>query len=136
MALRAKPGGGSGKNLKFSAGPVASFQVAHLFAGGGMKITNDAHDFTSNALASSSTTRQVVAQDNTLASTTTQSSYQTPESGVSSDALWLNATQQELATTSDVDMEKVQQLQQAIANGELVLDTEALSEAILEMHRS
>jgi len=101
-----------------------------------MKITNDAHDFTSNALASSSTTRQVVAQDNTLASTTTQSSYQTPESGVSSDALWLNATQQELATTSDVDMEKVQQLQQAIANGELVLDTKALSEAILEMHRS
>jgi negative regulator of flagellin synthesis FlgM len=100
-----------------------------------MKITHDAHDFTSSALASSATSRQIVAQE-TGASTTTRSGYQTPESGVSSDALWLDAAQQELATTSDVDMEKVQQLQQAIANGELVLDTQALSEAILEMHRS
>jgi len=100
-----------------------------------MKITQDAHDFTSSALSSSAITRPTAAQE-TVASTTTQSSYQTPESGVSSDALWLDAAQQELATTSDVDMEKVQQLQQAIANGELVLDTQALSEAILEMHRS
>ncbi len=100
-----------------------------------MKITQDAHDFTSSALASSAITRPAAAQE-TVASTTTQSRYPTSESGVSSDALWLDASQQELATTSDVDMEKVQQLQQAIANGELVLDTQALSEAILEMHRS
>lgn len=98
-----------------------------------MKITQDAQNFTSSALSSSAITRPAAAGE-TVASTTSR--YQSPESSVSRDALWLDAAQQELATTSDVDMEKVQQLQQAIAKGELVLDTQALSEAILEMHRS
>jgi negative regulator of flagellin synthesis FlgM len=99
-----------------------------------MKITNDARDFISSALSSSSTIRNSTPQE-TTPGTTAVTGYQNPESSISRDALWLDATQQELATTSDVDMEKVQQLQQSIANGELKLDTQALSEAILEMHR-
>lgn len=100
-----------------------------------MKITQDAQNFTSSALSSSANSRPIASEE-TVASTPTPSSYQSPESSVSSDALWLDAAEQELATTSDVDLEKVQQLQQAIANGDLVLDTKALSEAILEMHRA
>ena len=40
-----------------------------------------------------------------------------------------------LANLPDVDMDKVAAIRQAIADGQLSLDTEALSSAILDMHR-
>ena len=40
-----------------------------------------------------------------------------------------------LSTTSDVDMDKVNQIRQAISEGRLELDMDALSQAIVDMHR-
>ncbi|MGP7733792.1 MULTISPECIES: flagellar biosynthesis anti-sigma factor FlgM [Oceanimonas] len=50
----------------------------------------------------------------------------------------LGLLQQAKATLNElpeVDMDKVTRLRQAIANGELPLDLDALSEAVLELHR-
>ncbi|MDR6984257.1 negative regulator of flagellin synthesis FlgM [Rheinheimera pacifica] len=47
----------------------------------------------------------------------------------------LEQTFQGLADKDSVDMAKVQQLKQAIANGELQLDEDALVSAMLEMHK-
>ncbi len=41
-----------------------------------------------------------------------------------------------LATSSDVDMKKVEQIRTAIAEGRLELDLDALSQAIVELHRT
>ncbi|GGO69303.1 flagellar biosynthesis anti-sigma factor FlgM [Bowmanella pacifica] len=41
-----------------------------------------------------------------------------------------------LAEHDGVDMQKVQQMRDAIANGELVLDEARLIDALLDMHRS
>ncbi|WP_281560380.1 flagellar biosynthesis anti-sigma factor FlgM [Thalassomonas sp. RHCl1] len=41
----------------------------------------------------------------------------------------------QLASSSDVDMEKVNQVRELIAEGNLTLDVDVLSDAILEMHR-
>ncbi|MDP5292393.1 flagellar biosynthesis anti-sigma factor FlgM [Oceanimonas sp. CHS3-5] len=43
--------------------------------------------------------------------------------------------QESLNALPEVDMEKVARLRQAIANDELPLDLDALSQAILELHR-
>ncbi|WDE08440.1 flagellar biosynthesis anti-sigma factor FlgM [Thalassomonas viridans] len=40
-----------------------------------------------------------------------------------------------LSSASDVDMEKVNQVRELIAQGNLSLDLDVLSDAILEMHR-
>lgn len=40
-----------------------------------------------------------------------------------------------LSSASDVDMEKVNQVRELIAEGNLSLDLDVLSDAILEMHR-
>lgn len=47
----------------------------------------------------------------------------------------LSQAKKMLANLSDVDMDKVAAIRQAIADGQLALDTEALSNAILDMHR-
>ncbi|MEG0009478.1 MAG: flagellar biosynthesis anti-sigma factor FlgM [Aeromonas sp.] len=47
----------------------------------------------------------------------------------------INQARSQLASTSDVDMEKVNQIRQAISEGKLELDMDALSQAILDMHR-
>lgn len=41
-----------------------------------------------------------------------------------------------LAAATEVDMAKVQQVKQAIAEGRLALDPQALAEAVLGLHRS
>ncbi|PKM18278.1 MAG: flagellar biosynthesis anti-sigma factor FlgM [Gammaproteobacteria bacterium HGW-Gammaproteobacteria-15] len=61
-----------------------------------------------------------------------------PEAGVSQVSAFsrsLEQTFQGLADKDSVDMAKVQQLKQAIANGELQLDEDALVSAMLEMHK-
>lgn len=40
-----------------------------------------------------------------------------------------------IASSSDVDMEKVNRVRELITQGNLTLDLDALSDAILEMHR-
>jgi negative regulator of flagellin synthesis FlgM len=40
-----------------------------------------------------------------------------------------------LAQSSDVDMDKVNKIRQAISDGQLSLDPEKLAEAVLDMHR-
>ena len=47
----------------------------------------------------------------------------------------INQARAQLASTSDVDMTKVNQIRQAISEGKLELDMDALSQAILDMHR-
>ena len=47
----------------------------------------------------------------------------------------LSQAKEMLANLPDVDMDKVAAIRQAIADGQLSLDTEALSSAILDMHR-
>lgn len=54
---------------------------------------------------------------------------------ISSTAQSINQARAQLASTSDVDMEKVNQIRQAISEGRLELDMDALSQAILDMHR-
>ncbi|MFM5719423.1 flagellar biosynthesis anti-sigma factor FlgM [Aeromonas caviae] len=57
------------------------------------------------------------------------------EARISATAQTINQARVELASTSDVDMEKVNQIRQAISEGRLELDMDALSQAILDMHR-
>uniref|UniRef100_UPI003B9F917B flagellar biosynthesis anti-sigma factor FlgM n=1 Tax=Aeromonas jandaei TaxID=650 RepID=UPI003B9F917B len=54
---------------------------------------------------------------------------------ISSTAQVVNQARAQLATTSDVDMEKVNRIRQAISEGKLELDMDALGQAILDMHR-
>lgn len=54
---------------------------------------------------------------------------------ISTTAQTINQARSQLASTSDVDMEKVNQIRQAISEGKLELDMDALSQAILDMHR-
>ncbi|MBU2070809.1 MAG: flagellar biosynthesis anti-sigma factor FlgM [Gammaproteobacteria bacterium] len=56
-------------------------------------------------------------------------------SQVSSISQSLQQSYDSLAEHDGVDMNKVRQLQQAIANGELKLDEEALIHAMLDMHK-
>jgi negative regulator of flagellin synthesis FlgM len=58
-----------------------------------------------------------------------------PVSQVSAFSHSLEQAYQTLAQHDSVDMDKVKQLQLAIANGELKLDEEALVNAMLEMHK-
>lgn len=48
----------------------------------------------------------------------------------------LNQNQALLANTPEVDLDKVARLRQAIAEGRLPLDLDALSNVILDLHRS
>ncbi|QXB56343.1 flagellar biosynthesis anti-sigma factor FlgM [Aeromonas sp. FDAARGOS 1415] len=57
------------------------------------------------------------------------------EARISATAQTINQARSELASTSDVDMEKVNRIRQAISEGRLELDMDALSQAILDMHR-
>ena len=59
----------------------------------------------------------------------------TTETSMSQEIQELNQAKSLLASTSDVDMDKVAAMKQAIAEGKLPLDMEALGSAILEMHR-
>ncbi|HEX5792949.1 MAG TPA: flagellar biosynthesis anti-sigma factor FlgM [Rheinheimera sp.] len=73
-------------------------------------------------------------------STATQSTVapgrsETASSQVSGASRALEQSFATMAGHDDVDMNKVRQLQQAIASGELVLDEDALISAILEMHK-
>ncbi|EHD0104511.1 flagellar biosynthesis anti-sigma factor FlgM [Vibrio parahaemolyticus] len=46
----------------------------------------------------------------------------------------IDRTQAEMKSLPDVDMEKVEQVRNALARGELSLDTKALSKAIMQFH--
>ncbi|EIF8958789.1 flagellar biosynthesis anti-sigma factor FlgM [Vibrio parahaemolyticus] len=46
----------------------------------------------------------------------------------------LDRAQAEMKSLPDVDMEKVEQVRNALARGELSLDTKALSKAIMQFH--
>ena len=66
-------------------------------------------------------------------STSTVRSAQTTQ--LSGQVKELSQAKEMLANLPDVDMDKVAAIRQAIADGKLALDTEALSSAILDMHR-
>ncbi|EGR1574966.1 flagellar biosynthesis anti-sigma factor FlgM [Vibrio parahaemolyticus] len=46
----------------------------------------------------------------------------------------IDRAQAEMKSLPDVDMEKVEQVRNALARGELSLDTKALSKAIMQFH--
>ncbi|ENO1823186.1 flagellar biosynthesis anti-sigma factor FlgM [Vibrio parahaemolyticus] len=46
----------------------------------------------------------------------------------------IDRAQAEMKSLADVDMEKVEQVRNALARGELSLDTKALSKAIMQFH--
>lgn len=48
----------------------------------------------------------------------------------------ITAAREQLQALPDVDLDKVAALRQAIADGELPLDMAALSQAVIELHRS
>lgn len=60
----------------------------------------------------------------------------TPQTQLSTELGMVQAARQQLETLPDVDMDKVTRLRQAIAAGELPLDMDALSQAIIDLHRS
>ncbi|GEM75230.1 flagellar biosynthesis anti-sigma factor FlgM [Vibrio sagamiensis] len=46
----------------------------------------------------------------------------------------ISSAQEEMNTLSDVDMEKVEQVKNSLKRGELELDTQALSRAVMQFH--
>lgn len=64
----------------------------------------------------------------------TQSSTAKAES--SEATLSLTSLADDLDATSDVDWDKVNEVKNALANGDLNIDLDSLSQAIMEMHRS
>ncbi|MGK4474594.1 flagellar biosynthesis anti-sigma factor FlgM [Aeromonas molluscorum] len=60
---------------------------------------------------------------------------QSGESQISATAQTMAQARITLADTPDVDMAKVKQIRQAIGEGRMNLDMDALSQAILELHR-
>ncbi|ENY71416.1 lateral flagella anti-sigma-28 factor, LfgM [Aeromonas diversa CDC 2478-85] len=54
---------------------------------------------------------------------------------ISVEAQGLEQARQRMQDLSDVDMDKVQQIRQAIAEGKLTLDMETLGRAIVDLHR-
>lgn len=64
-----------------------------------------------------------------------QSKQSQGDARISTTTQTINQARSQLASTSDVDMEKVNQIRQAISEGKLELDMDALSQAILDMHR-
>ncbi|MGL5949674.1 MAG: flagellar biosynthesis anti-sigma factor FlgM [Aeromonas sp.] len=56
-------------------------------------------------------------------------------STISSTAQSIAQARTQLASTSDVDMDRVNEIRSAISEGRLNLDMDALSQAILDMHR-
>lgn len=69
--------------------------------------------------------------------TTQQAPLARPAQGaqLSNQVQGMGKASQLLANTPDVDMKKVEQIRSAIAEGKLDLDLDALSRAIVEMHR-
>ena len=65
-------------------------------------------------------------------SSTTNSSDDYQASDV---AQWLDEAGAALDDSSDIDMARVDSIRQALSEGQLSLDPQALSQAILEMHR-
>ena len=59
-----------------------------------------------------------------------------PQTQLSAELGLVQAARQQLNALPDVDLDKVAALRQAIANGELPLDIAALSQAVIELHRS
>lgn len=68
-------------------------------------------------------------------STPSQPRASQADAQISTTAQFVNQARAELATTSDVDMDKVNRIRQAISEGKLELDMDALGRAILDMHR-
>lgn len=62
-------------------------------------------------------------------------SAQSPDARISSTAQSVANARSQLATTSDVDMDKVNEIRKAIGEGKLEIDLDALGQAILDMHR-
>ncbi|MEV3845012.1 flagellar biosynthesis anti-sigma factor FlgM [Aeromonas veronii] len=60
---------------------------------------------------------------------------QSSETRISSTAQSVANARSQLATTSDVDMDKVNEIRKAISEGKLEIDLDALGQAILDMHR-
>ncbi|TNH88971.1 flagellar biosynthesis anti-sigma factor FlgM [Aeromonas sobria] len=54
---------------------------------------------------------------------------------ISSTAQSVAKARSQLATTPDVDMDKVNEIRKAISEGKLEIDLDALGQAILDMHR-
>ncbi|KUE80656.1 flagellar biosynthesis anti-sigma factor FlgM [Aeromonas schubertii] len=54
---------------------------------------------------------------------------------ISVEAQGLEQARQRMQDLSDVDMDKVRQIRQAIAEGKLTLDMETLGRAIVDLHR-
>jgi len=71
----------------------------------------------------------------TAKTTASQAAADTPASNVSGASRALEQSFANMANQDGVDMNKVRQLQQAIARGELVLDEDALVNAIVDMHK-
>ncbi|HDX8360908.1 flagellar biosynthesis anti-sigma factor FlgM [Aeromonas sp. FDAARGOS 1416] len=62
-------------------------------------------------------------------------SSQSSEARISSTAQSVANARSQLATTSDIDMDKVNEIRKAISEGKLEIDLDALGQAILDMHR-
>ena len=59
-----------------------------------------------------------------------------PQTQLSAEVGLVQAARQQLNALPDVDLDKVAALRQAIAEGEMPLDMAALSQAVIELHRS
>lgn len=69
------------------------------------------------------------------AGTSTRKDSPAPNQGTNSlENLPTSAIRQNLQASSDVDVDKVAQVREAIARGELSLDPEVLAEAVVDMH--
>jgi len=56
------------------------------------------------------------------------------ESTINANTAAIDKAQIEMASLADVDLDKVEQVRNALNRGELTLDTKALSQAVLQFH--
>lgn len=78
---------------------------------------------------------QAESRPQSSSTSTVRSTQSTQSTQLSGQVKELSQAKAMLANLPDVDMDKVAAIRQAIADGQLSLDTEALSSAILDMHR-
>lgn len=98
-----------------------------------MKVSGGAKDSLSSVLLSAS--GQAIISQNPVTTSVTAASDSSDDYQVSGDSLWLDDAQNELSESSDIDMDKVESIKQALSQGNLDLDPKVLTQAILEMHR-
>lgn len=98
-----------------------------------MKISGEDKSSLSSLMVTS--TGQMVVSPVTSVRSVSSTTNSSDDYQASDVAQWLEEAGAALDDSSDIDMARVDSIRQALSEGQLSLDPQALSQAILEMHR-